>query len=226
MVRIHQGAVDLVRRHNLLPLLCLVALPDTTAPELQPHPNFRSGHPLLMAGVTQVLSTLWATLLDSTTRKCWSTQLPEEPEFQPEEEDEEWEGRRKRKRNNSETFSKHFKKAKNEDVGVNNSDSPEADTFDWEMERENSRVNNDEPAEKSHIRVLPHIAVQEYLNCLKLLAPSILSIAPVATCAKFLILIEDTVKYADVIAAHHANKHKFYCSVLNPKAVRQQVSGQ
>ncbi|KAK3893462.1 hypothetical protein Pcinc_002725 [Petrolisthes cinctipes] len=226
MARIHLGAVDLVRVHNLLTLLPLVALPDTTAPELQPSPATRPGHPQLMAGVVQVLSTLWATLLDTVTRKRSNALPPEEQEFLPEEEEEEEEEDRrgKRKWNNRETFSKCFKKAKNESLDVNDGDDTEPCTQDMEIESEDIKVNNNELAEKSRTRRLHPLVVHEYLNCLKLLAPSILSISPLATYAQFLNLIADAVNYVDVIATSPVEKLPIRLIAVAPTAVKQQLN--
>ncbi|KAK4315095.1 hypothetical protein Pmani_013657 [Petrolisthes manimaculis] len=224
MARIHLGAVDLVRVHNLLTLLPLVALPDTTAPELQPSPATRPGHPQLMTGVVQVLSTVWATLLDSVTRKRSNALPPEEQEFLPEEEEEEEDRRGKRKWNNRETFSKCFKKAKNESLDVNDGDDAEPCTQDMEIESENIKVNNNELAEKSRTRRLHPLVVHEYLNCLKLLAPSILSTSPIATYAQFLNLIADAVNYVDVIATSPMEKLSIRLIAVTPTAVKQQLN--
>ncbi|KAG7175228.1 nucleolar pre-ribosomal-associated protein 1-like [Homarus americanus] len=199
IVRIHLGAVELVRNQNLLTVLPLVALPvNTAAPKSDASSRVTtSGNPIILAAVLNVLSALWSTVIDSITRKDITANYPAEDE-ENEPQEPECEDDRKRKRVH-EDGSKYRKKMKKD------------------------YTDNDSQADEPRKKMLPPLFIHEFLNCLSLLTPTVISYASLATTTQHLVLLADYVQYVDTIAEIIDKKDKFRSVALAPEVIKQKV---
>nr|XP_045624958.1 nucleolar pre-ribosomal-associated protein 1-like [Procambarus clarkii] len=218
MVRIPRGAVELTVNQNLLTVLPLVVLPVNTA---VPKPNASSRaatsvNPLLLAAVVRVLSALWSTLMDSIERKDYITKHIEEDECVTVE----IENEAVRKRKMNETDQENVKKFKKD---LNNSD-PYSPEFNLEIQEANlnSESISKEPFERQRKR-LPPLFVHEFINCLTLLAPTVIACASPLGTAKHLELIAKSLQYVGTVV-EVSNKTRKLCAVaMAPEIIKQQV---
>lgn len=207
MVRIPLGAVELVRQHSLL-----TVLPTVLSGDSQELPGSKSGHLLLLSSVVKVVSALWATLFESTTRKDIIASDPPDEPF-PEQENA-TPGKRKRGEDNSEISTKRLKA----DSGIDSGNS-DAETSKETEEPMELSVGANVPAEK----LLPPLFIHEYLNTLMLLLPIITASSPPATLASYLSLVSEVVQYVEKVSELSNKKQRIRLAALAPGTIKEQA---
>lgn len=210
MVRIPLGAVELVRQHSLLTVLPTVLYGDGHEP-----PDSSSGHSLLLSSVVKVVSALWATLFESTTRKdIVASDAPDE--HLPEQDDTASPSRPTKRKRDSDTTDHASKKPK-VDSGI------DSETSDAELSKEGPEefsVGGAAPTEK----LLPPLFIHEYLNTLMLLLPVITASSPPSTLATYLALVSEVVQYVEKVSELSHKKQRIRLAALAPETIKEQVS--
>lgn len=209
MVGIPLGAVELVRQHSLL-----TVLPTVLSGDSHGQPGSRSSHLVLLSSVVKVVSALWLTLFESTTRKTIvADAVVGDPtdELMPEEEDA-TPGKRKRSSDTNQTKAKRMKPDPRSDL--------ESSDTKLTSETEESK-DADTPTEK----LLPPLFIHEYLNTLMLLLPVITASSPPTTLATFLELVSEVVKYVEKVAELSSERQRIRLAALAPKTIKGQASG-
>lgn len=208
MVRIPLGAVELVRQHSLLTVLPIVLSSDS-----QGQPGSKSGHLLLLSSVVKVVSALWATLFESTTRKAIiADPVPSDPPDEPLPEREDANpGKRK--------LSSDTSKAKAKRIKLDSKSDSEGSDAEITSETEEAK-DADAPTEK----LLPPLFIHEYLNTLMLLLPVITTSSPPTTLAIYLQLVSEVVQYVEKVAELSSERQRIRLAALAPGTIKEQAS--
>ncbi|XP_050733231.1 nucleolar pre-ribosomal-associated protein 1-like [Eriocheir sinensis] len=209
MVRIPLGAVELVRQHSLL-----TVLPTLLSGDSHELPGSRSGHLLLLSSVVKVVSALWATLFDSTTRKdIVASDAPDE--HFPEQDDAASPAKPTKRKRDNDTRESASKKPK-VDSGI------DSESSDAELSKEDPKefsVGGMAPTEK----LLPPLFIHEYLNTLMLLLPVITASSPPSTLATYLGLVSEVVQYVERVSELSNKKQRIRLAALAPETIKEQV---
>lgn len=222
MVKVRMGARELVEGFSLLTVLPLVILPVDTPVSDVKNTKFgtKVGNPVIIAAVVKVLSALWSTAVASAVRRKDDTTIATEQVEMPLESKLDTPEEEKRRKRNHHTESQRSKKVKRDTIDYE-SDAHESD-FDETVEEE---LKEDVAARGTEeTRVLPTAFVQEFLNCVTLLTPTIISRASEATAAQHCSLLTDSVQYITALSMLQRDRTKFHLVALAPEAVKQQVS--